>query len=126
MKKIIITAAAIALTLAFSITAFAASPSSATARNASGTRSACTYRTHCNNTVCSNTGSCTFVDENGDGICDNSDTHCTSFVDSDNNGICDNCKNQHTHNGSCLGNSTASCGRTGSNHSSGHHGGRCH
>ncbi len=32
---------------------------------------------------------CSFVDADGDGVCDNGDTHC-SFVDADGDGICDN------------------------------------
>lgn len=79
MKKIIITAAAFALTLTLSTTAFAAGHA--------GT--ACARRSACESTIYAS--GCTFVDANGDGVCDNRDSHCTTFVDADKDGVCDNC-----------------------------------
>ena len=49
--------------------------------------------------VCDNAGSyCRFVDEDGDGVCDNAGTYCR-FVDEDGDGVCDNFGTHHHNSG---------------------------
>ncbi len=43
------------------------------------------------------TNGCAFIDKNGDGICDNGDSHCANFVDADGDGLCDNRDNHCTN-----------------------------
>lgn len=116
-KKIIITIAALTLSLAMGVVAFAAGTPSKKDKAAKSNPS------------------CAFVDANGDGICDNGDTHC-SYVDADGDGICDVCKNKNSHSGFGHGNHAGHNGTAGhanhgnhaghngtaGNHNSSHHG----
>lgn len=90
-----------------------------------------------NNSVCDYCGAnCQYIDEDGDGVCDNYNT-CVNpdgsmgqnYVDEDNNGICDNfesgeCVGNGT-NGQCIGNgNNGQCvGNTEGYAGKGHHGG---
>ena len=67
-------------------------------------------------------GTCQYVDADGDGVCDNCGTACR-YVDADGDGVCDNCGTACRYvdadsNGIC--DNAGACG--GSHHGSGHHG----
>ncbi|MCI9199271.1 MAG: hypothetical protein HFI03_02365 [Lachnospiraceae bacterium] len=86
---------------------------------------------HCGGQNCG--GTYCFIDENGDGICDNSlcvdadgnpvcvtGDHCEYFIDDDGNGICDHCVNQEA-----IRQANAQTYSRGRGHHGGRHG-RCH
>lgn len=127
MKKLIVIAAAFVLTLSSGTTAFAAGHGHSQYHSAGSTANAgyCTFVDANGDGICDNGDThCTFTDANGDGICDNGDTHCSGYLDADNNGICDNCQNTNEHSGTACasGYTHASTGghRTG-RHGGGHH-----
>lgn len=126
MKKLIAIAAVFVLIPAAGTTAFAAGPchNSHHRANSSSGVGYCSFVDADGDGICDNGDAhCTFTDTDGDGLCDNGDTHCT-FTDADGDGICDNCQNKNTHSGTVCANGCTRIAAGG--HRAGHHGGRHH
>ena len=82
--------------------------------------------------VCANTA-CSYVDANGDGICDNRGTGACRYVDANGDGVCDACGNGACHYVDADGDGVcdnygqyAGTGNGGGHHGGGCRGGGCH